>query len=71
MATTPVSLPRESHGQRSLAGYSLRSHKELGTTEATEHTHTHTHTHTDRRQRAWIGQKIRATVHRSKARLSC
>ena len=23
-------LPGESHGQRSLAGYSLRGHKELG-----------------------------------------
>ena len=27
------SLPRESHGQRSLAGYSPRGHKELDTTE--------------------------------------
>ena len=25
----PVSLPRESHGQRSPAGYSLQGHKEL------------------------------------------
>ena len=29
MATTPVLLPRESHGQRSLAGYSSEGHKEL------------------------------------------
>ena len=31
--TTPVFLPGESHGQRSLAGYSLRGRKELDTTE--------------------------------------
>ena len=31
-------LPGESHGQRSLAGYSERGHKESDTTE----THTHT-----------------------------
>ena len=35
---TPVFLPGESHGQRSLAGYSPYSHKELDMTEATEHT---------------------------------
>ena len=32
---TPVFLPGESHGQRSLEGYSLWGHKELDTTEAT------------------------------------
>ena len=26
---TPVSLPRESHGQRGLAGYGPQGHKEL------------------------------------------
>ena len=31
---TPVFLPGESHGQRSLAGYSPQGHKELDTTEA-------------------------------------
>ena len=31
----PVFLPGESHGQRSLAGYSPEGHKELDTTEAT------------------------------------
>ena len=36
---TPVSLPGESQGQRSLAGYSPWGHKEL---DMTEHTHTHT-----------------------------
>ena len=30
---TPVFLPGESHGQRSLAGYSPRGHKESDTTE--------------------------------------
>ena len=29
---TAVFLPGESHGQRSLVGYSPRGHKELGTT---------------------------------------
>ena len=31
----PVLLSGESHGQRSLAGYSPQSHKELDITEAT------------------------------------
>ena len=35
---TPVFLPGESHGQRSLQGYSSWGHKELDTTEVTEHT---------------------------------
>ena len=33
MATTPVFLPGESHGQRSLAGYSLWGRKESDTNE--------------------------------------
>ena len=36
---TPVFLPGESHGQRSLAGYSLWRCKELDTIEAIQHTH--------------------------------
>ena len=32
---TPVFLPRESHGQRSLVGYSPWDHKESDTTEVT------------------------------------
>ena len=36
---TPVFLPGESHGQRSLAGYSPWGRKESDTTEATWHTH--------------------------------
>ena len=34
---TPVFLPGESHGQRSLAGYRPWGHKESDRTEATEH----------------------------------
>ena len=30
---TPVFLPREFHGQRSLVGYSTRGHKQLAMTE--------------------------------------
>ena len=37
---TPVFLPGESYGQRSLAGYSPWGGKESDTTEATEHAHT-------------------------------
>ena len=33
---TPVFLPRKSHGQRSLMGYSLRDHKRVGHNLATE-----------------------------------
>ena len=50
---TPVFLPGESHGQRSLADYSPWGHKGSDKTEqlsmcacACAHTHTHTHTHT-------------------------
>ena len=37
---TPVFLPGESHGQRSLEGYSPWGCIESETTEATEHSHT-------------------------------
>ena len=40
---TPVSLPGESQGQRSLVGYSLGGHRE---SETTEHAHTGKHTYT-------------------------
>ena len=36
---TPVFLPGESHGERSLAGYSPWGHKELDMIEAAEHAH--------------------------------
>ena len=39
-------LPEESHGQRSLAGYSPFGLKDLDTTEQLARAHTHTHTHT-------------------------
>ena len=41
---TPVFLPGEFHGQKSLAGYSPWGRQQLDTTEAIQHTHTHTHT---------------------------
>ena len=49
---TPVFLLEESHGQRSLAGYSPWGSKELDTTEfACTHTHTHPHTQGGRAER--------------------
>ena len=42
MAITPVFLPGEFLGQRSLVGYSPWGRKELETTEQLTHTHTHT-----------------------------
>ena len=41
---TPVFLPGEFHGQRSLMGYSPSSHRESDMTEWLTHTHTQTHT---------------------------
>ena len=41
---TPVFLPGEFHGWRSLAGCGPWAHKKLETTERLTHTHTHTHT---------------------------
>ena len=38
---TPVFLPGESYGERSLVGYSPRGHKESDRPEATEHPCTH------------------------------
>ena len=37
MTTTPVFLPGESHGRRSLADYSPQRHKELDKSEVTKH----------------------------------
>ena len=36
---TAVFLPGESPGQRNLVGYSPQGHKELDTTEVTQHAH--------------------------------
>ena len=50
MASRPLLLFRESHGQGSLAGYSPQSRKEQDTTWQLNNSndiHTHTHTHTD------------------------
>ena len=38
---TPVFLPGESHGQRSLMGYSPQGHKESDRNEMTEHKYAH------------------------------
>ena len=38
---TPVLVPEQSHGQRSLAGDSPWGRTESDTAEATEHAHTH------------------------------
>ena len=43
---TPVFLPEEFQGQRSLEGYSSWGFKDLDMTVPLTHTHTHTHTHT-------------------------
>ena len=37
---TPIFLPGESHGQRSLEGYRAQGRKELDTTEVTQHART-------------------------------
>ena len=43
---TPVFLPGDSHGQKSLVSYSPWGHRESHMTEhLSAHTHTHTHTH--------------------------
>ena len=39
--STPLFLPGESHGQKSLAGFSPWGHKESDTAEVTEYTCTH------------------------------
>ena len=38
---TPVFLPGESHGRRSLVGHGPWGHREFDMTEVTKHTHTH------------------------------
>ena len=55
---TPIFLPRESHGQRSLAGYSSRGRKELDTIDCAC-THTHTQDWREESKGRWGGLKIR------------
>ena len=43
MATTPVFLPGESHGQRSLEGYSPRGCKELDKTKTSDREYSFMH----------------------------
>ena len=43
VAPTPAFLPRESHGQRNLAGDSPRGHRGPDATQVAEHTGTHTY----------------------------
>ena len=38
---SPVFLPGEFHGQRSLVGFSTWGHKESNTIASLKHTHTH------------------------------
>ena len=45
---TPIFLPGEFHGQRSLVSYSPWFHKEVDMAEQLTHTHPDTHTHTRR-----------------------
>ena len=51
---TPVFLPGESHGQRSLPSYSPQGHKELDTTEVPKRTHTCARTYTRARARVCV-----------------
>ena len=50
---TPVLLPAEFHGQRSLAGCSVWGHKRVGH-DWVSHTYTHTHTHTLSQALFWV-----------------
>ena len=67
---TPVFLPGESQGQRSLARYSPWGCKESDTTEVPSHTHTH-NMYTDghlREKSTQMVQKILVPQHRGKQR---
>ena len=58
---TPVFLPGEFHGQRSLAGYSPWGHKESDMTEQLTHTHTHMGIQ-------WVGSYVRGDGWRKERR---
>ena len=60
---TPIFLPGELHGQRSLAGYTLCGHRVRrdwahARTCARAHKHTHTHTHTHQTQYSRLENSI-------------
>ena len=55
---TPVFLPGESHGPRSLAGYSPWGGKELDTTEVTEYTHNYKKVRNDTIRVPWLLYKL-------------
>ena len=74
---TPVLLPGEFHGQRSLEDYSPQGHKELDTTERTAHTHTHTHKTSPNNCKSqflvldsWIPLSVCLSIHLSDQHLS-
>ena len=60
---TPVFLPGEFHGQRSLAGWNLLGHKDLDTTEWLTHAYTHTHTHTHTQTHTLILVILNLSIH--------
>ena len=67
---TPVNLPRESYGQRSLPGYSPWGHKELDTTERTSTINTCLNMNmSERFSSRSVGSGAREA--RSKSRLCC
>ena len=57
---TPIFLPGESHGQRSLAGYSPQVCKEADTVEATEPAHIHAR-NTESHEKLFCGGEAPAT----------
>ena len=65
---TPVFLPGESHGQRSMVGYSPWGGKELDTSEQLTHIHTH-----DKPTAGTIlnSEKLKASLLRSGTRQGC
>jgi len=54
-----VTLPGESHGQRSLVGYSPQRCRESGMTEATQHAHTPLTASVAILQADWVGKHLK------------
>ena len=59
---TPVFLPRESHGQRSLAGCSPWGHKELDTNERLNTAHVYTLQYPETAHTVCISQSVAAML---------